>query len=347
MKAGLVGYAQTGKTTLFNALTGLTAQTGAAGRGSKANLGVIRVPDARIDKLSSIFKPRKTIYAEVHFVDVPGPRAKGSGLDAATIQALQGVDALAVVLRGFPSEDGTAADPIRELADFDTELLLNDQIVIERRLERMKKEKGREREQAALEKCFAELGAERALRGFSLPADEERELASYSFLSRRPLLAVVNVPEADAASAVAEPLAKAAAARGVEIVSICASIEAEIARLPTAEQADFLASMGIAEPAAARFIRGAYKLLDYVSFFTVGEDEVRAWTIRRGDKAPRAAGRVHSDIERGFIRAEVMPCDVFVEVGTEAKMRDLGKLRVEGKDYVVHDGDIVNFRFNV
>ncbi len=344
MKAGLVGYAQTGKTTLFNALTGLGMQTG-AGRAAKANLGVLKVPDVRIDKLSAIFKPRKTIYAEVSLIDVPGPRTKGGGLDSATIQALREADALVVVVRGFDS--GEAPEPLRELIDFDAELLLNDQIVVERRLERLAKEKGHDREKAVLDKCLAALNEGKALRLIGLAEEEEREIVSYAFLSLRPVLAVVNVGEGDAGKPLPQELVAAAKDRKFEVLSVCAAVEAEISTLPKDEQADFLASMGIEEAASGRLIRAAYHLLDYISFFTVGEDEVRAWNVHRGDKAPRAAGRVHSDIERGFIRAEVMKYDEFIQVGSETRMKETGKLHVEGKEYVVLDGDILHFRFNV
>ena len=346
MKAGLVGYAQTGKTTLFNALTGLGAQTG-AGRSAKANLGVIKVPDPRVDKLSAIFKPRKTIFAEVNFVDLPGPRGKGSGIDQATIQALRDVDALALVLRGFSGLDGEPSDPLREMVDFESELILNDQIVVERRLDRIKREKGHDREQAVLELCLEAMNAGKPLRMLTLAPEQEKEIVSYAFLSQRPLLAMVNVEEADAAKPPSEALQAAAQERKIEVLTVCAAIEAEIASLAKDEQADFLAALGLEEPAAARFVRSTYHLLDYISFFTVGEDEVRAWTTRRGDKAPRAAGRVHSDIERGFIRAEVMKYEEFLQVGSEARMKETGKLRVEGKEYLVQDGDILHFRFNV
>ncbi len=331
---------------MFNALTGQGAQTG-AGRGTKANLGVIKVPDLRVDKLSAIFKPRRTVYAEMTFVDLPGPRGKGVGLDSATIQALRETDALALVLRGFSGLDGEEANATRELADFESELILNDQIVVERRLEKMRKERGHEREQAVLEACLEVLSAGRPIRTMDLAPEQEREIVSYAFLSQRPLLAVINTTEQDVAKPLAADLEQAAKERRIELMSVCALIEAEIAALPQEDQAEFLTSMGLQEPAAARFIRKAYHLLDYISFFTVGEDEVRAWTTRRGDKAPRAAGRVHSDIERGFIRAEVMKYDEFMLVGSEAKMKETGKLRIEGKEYVVQDGDILHFRFNV
>jgi ribosome-binding ATPase len=346
MKAGLVGYAQTGKTTLFNALTGQQVQTGGAGKG-KSNLGVIKVPDERIARLTAIYKPRRTVPAEILFVDVPGPRSKGSGIDGITIQALQEMDALAVVLRGFPALDGAPAQPIRELADFEAELILNDLVVIERRIERLAKERSNEHQQAVLTRCLDELNAERPLRHLVLSPEDEREISSFAFLSRRPLLAVLNATEKDVAQPIPADLVAACQERHIEVVSVCASIEAEIAALPPEDQAEFLAGLGIAEPASALLIRAAYALLDYISFFTVGEDEVRAWTVYRGSKAPKAAGRVHSDIERGFIRAEVMAYDEFIGVGTEAKMKELGKLRVEGKEYVVKDGDIVNFRFAV
>jgi ribosome-binding ATPase len=346
MKAGLVGYAQTGKTMLFNALTGQNVQTGAGGK-AKSNLGVIKVPDERLTRLSAIYKPRKTTPAEVLFVDVPGPKSKGSGLDSATIQALQEMDALVVVLRGFPSLEGTAPQPARELADFEAELVLNDLVVVERRLERLAKERSNDRQKAVLTQCLEHLNAERALRHLTLSAEDERELSSFTLLSRKPLLAVLNGTEDDASKPLADDLVAACRARQVEVVGVCAAMEAEIATLPPADQPEFLASLGITEPASAKLIRAAYALLDYISFLTAGEDEVRAWTVYRGSKAPKAAGRIHSDIERGFIRAEVMSYDDFIAVGNEAKMRELGKFRVEGKEYVMKDGDIVNFRFAV
>jgi GTP-binding protein YchF len=346
MKAGLVGYAQTGKTTLFNALTGQSVQTGGGSKG-KSNLGVIKVPDERLDRLTAIYRPRRTVPAEVVFVDVPGPRTKGGGLDGSTIQAVQEADALAVVLRAFDGADGSPPQPLKELRDFESELILADLGVVERRLERLNKERGGERQKAVLERCHEALNAERSLRMLELLPEEEREITSFAFLSRRPLLGVLNTREADIARGVPPELARSARERQIEVVDVCAAVEAEIASLAPEEQSEFLASLGIREPASARFIRAAYALLEYISFFTVGEDEVRAWTVRRGSKAPKAAGRVHSDMERGFIRAEVMSYDEFILVASEAKMKETGKLRIEGKEYVVQDGDILNFRFAV
>lgn len=345
MKTGLVGFSQTGKTTLFNALTGLGAQTG--GGGGKANLGVIRVPDERVDRLSEIFEPRKTTYAEVIFVDVPGPRTKGRGFDSSIVSALQEADALTVVLRGFGGFEQEPPDPAQELLDFEAELILHDLGIVERRLERLKKEHGGDREKAALEACLETLSGERSLRMMDLDADAERALSSFSFLSRRPLLAVLNTEESAARKGIPAQLEQVAQAHQILTLDVCAKIEAEIAALEPGEQAEFLSELGVSEPASARIVRQAYALLNYISFFTVGPDEVRAWTVRRGSKAPKAAGRVHSDIERGFIRAEVMTYDEFIKVKSEAKMKELGRLRVEGKEYVVQDGDILHFRFNV
>ncbi|MFC1641376.1 DUF933 domain-containing protein [Myxococcota bacterium] len=346
MKAGLVGYAQTGKTTLFNALTGQRALTG-SGRRSKSNLGVIKVPDERLDRLTTLYRPRRTVPAEVLFVDVPGPHAKGTGLDGAIIQSLQEADALVAVLRGFESHEGIRPDPARELSDFAAELMLNDLAVVERRLERLAKERGQDRQRAVLERCLAALNAEQPLRLVGFLPEDEREISAFSFLSLRPLLALLNRQETGGPQAITTQLLETAQRWNVQALDVCAAVEAEISTLPVAEQMDFLAGMGISEPASAKVIRAAYSLLDYVSFFTVGEDEVRAWTVRRGSKAPKAAGRVHSDMERGFIRAEVMAYDDFIAAGSEARMRELGKLRVEGKEYVVQDGDILNFRFAV
>ena len=346
MKAGLVGYAQSGKTTLFDALTGQHKH--GAGARAQVNLGAIKVPDPRIDALTAIFKPKLTTYAEMQFVDVPGPAKKGSGLDAESLRALAEVDAFCLVVRGFPGFDGAPGDPERELRDFDAELVLYDLGHVEKRLERLAREhKQGSAEHNEIVRLHAHLDAGQPLRTMKWSDAEERELAHFSFLSRRPLLVVVNVAEEQAAAAPQPGVLDAARERGSEVLSLCATIEAEIADLPPSDQPEFLASLGLAEPARARFIRAAYHLLDLISFFTVGEDEVRAWPIRRGDRAPRAAGRIHSDLERGFIRAEVMHYGDFMSVGSEAKARQEGKLRLEGKEYVVHDGDIMNIRFAV
>ncbi len=350
MKIGLVGFPGSGKTTVFNALTGLAAETGPAGGRGKTNLGVVKVPDARIDALSELFKPKRTVYAEVRFSDVPGGAAGGRGLDAATLSTIRDMDALAQVVRGF--DDATTASPVRpvgELADFEAETILADAEVAERRLARLKRgEKATfAREAELLERIQAHLEAERTLRSLDLSEGEWAGFTGFAFLSRKPIMAVLNVPEDRAAADLPADAREFCQARGLPILALSAPVEAEIAQLPQAERASFAREMGLAEPAQDRFIREAYALLDLVSFFTVGPDEVRAWTIRRGTPAQQAGGKIHSDIERGFIRAEVLEHEDLLRLGTEAKVREAGRLRLEGKEYVVKDGDVAHFRFNV
>ena len=349
MKVGIVGFPRAGKTTVFNALTGLHASVGSYGDPGKANLGAIKVPDARIDRLSAIFNPRKTTYAEVVFVDFPGGSERSGGvLDQTTLVQMRDADALVQVVRGFPDPvTQDAAEPARDVEAFKSELVLADLAIVEKRLERLRKEKGKEQEAELLERCQAALEAETPLRRVELSAADERALSGFGLLSRLPLLVVINVGEA----AVAAPLSDAVRARleaaAVPGLALCAQIEMEIAALEAAERAAFLADLGLQESARDRFVQAAYTLLDLISFLTSGEDEVRAWPIRRGTTAVKAAGKIHSDIERGFIRAEVVAYEDFVRLGSDAKCREAGKLRLEGKDYVVQDGDIVHFRFNV
>ena len=346
MKVGLTGFAGAGKTTVFTALTGLQARPAAPGA---VNLGVIKVPDPRVDKLAEVYHPRKTTYAEVTFVDFPPARTaeRRAVLDAPTVAQLRDADALVEVVRGFPDAAGAPATAAEDVSAFAAELVLADLAVVEKRLERLRKEKGHEREQALLERIVPELEAGRALRTLGLAVEERTQLAGFAFLSLRPLLIVLNVAEAEAVAPLPEDVAARAGAEGAEALVLAAGLEAEIARLEPADRGAFLHDLGLADSARDRFIRASYHLLDLVSFLTAGEDECRAWPIRRGTTALKAAGKIHSDIERGFIRAELMAFDDFVRYGSEAKCREAGKLRLEGKDYVVQDGDIVHFRFAV
>ena len=346
MKVGLTGFAGAGKTTVFTALTGLQARPAAPGA---VNLGVIKVPDPRVDKLAEVYHPRKTTYAEVTFVDFPPARTaeRRAVLDAPTVAQLRDADALVEVVRGFPDAAGAPATAAEDVSAFAAELVLADLAVVEKRLERLRKEKGHEREQALLERIVPELEAGRALRTLGLAVEERTQLAGFAFLSLRPLLIVLNVAEAEAVAPLPEDVAARAGAEGAEALVLAAGLEAEIARLEPADRGAFLHDLGLAESARDRFIRASYHLLDLVSFLTAGEDECRAWPIRRGTTALKAAGKIHSDIERGFIRAELMAFGDFVRYGSEAKCREAGKLRLEGKDYVVQDGDIVHFRFAV
>ena len=336
---------------MFNALAGQHADVGGFSEPGKVHLGSIKVPDARIDQLAEIFKPRKTTYAEIIFVDFPAATAAaggGSALDATTVTQMRETDALVQVVRGFDDAiEGTAADPVRDLANFKSELILSDLVLIERRLERLAKEKGKESEKAVLERCKQQLEAEKPLRLLDLSSEEATSISGFGFLSRRPLMVVYNVAEKDAHAALPTAAADWLKAEQLEGLVLSGKIEMEIAALPVEDRQAFLDDLGLKATARDRFIRAAYELLDQISFLTSGEDEVRAWTIKRGTPAVRAAGKIHSDIERGFIRAEVVHYDDFVKFGSDAKCREAGKLRLEGKEYVVHDGDIIHFRFNV
>jgi GTP-binding protein YchF len=345
MKVGLTGFPGSGKTTVFAALTGLRAAPGER----RPQIGTIKVPDARIDALAKIHSPKKTTLAEVTFVDFPPPvnATKKAVLDQEMVTALRDADALVQVVRGFPDVTGAAATPADDVQAFSTELALADLGQVEKKVERMRKEKGNERELALFERLQQILEEGKPLRTAGLTADDQNLLAGYAFLSLRPLLVVVNVPESDVAKPVPEEVAAAAREGGAEALVLSAAVEAEVAELDAGDREAFLADLGLTESARDRFIRASYGLLDLISFLTAGEDECRAWPIRRGTAARKAAGRIHSDIERGFIRAEVMAFDDFTRLGSEAKCREAGKLRLEGKDYVVQDGDIVHFRFAV
>lgn len=349
MRIAVVGFPRSGKTTVFNALTGLHATVGGYADPTKPNLGTIKVPDPRVDRLSEIFRPKKTTYAEIVFVDFPaaGDRA-GAVLDASTLVQMRDADALVQVVRAF--EDpiaGEVPDPARRIDDFKSELLLADLGIVEKRLERLRKEKGKEQEAELLERCRATLETETPLRRIELSAPEQRALSGFGFLSRVPLMVVLNVGEDQAGAPLPDAVRERLQRDALLGIPLCAQIEMEIAALEPGDREAFLADLGLQESARDRFIQAAYSLLDLISFLTTGEDEVRAWPIRKGTVAVTAASKIHSDIERGFIRAEVVAYEDFIHFGSEAKCRDAGKLRLEGKDYAVQDGDIIHFRFNV
>jgi len=344
MRIGLVGVPGCGKSTVFGALTGLAVETGYAARRDRANLGVVKVPDARVDALARLFEPKKTTYAEIVFTDVAGA---AEGIDRATLNAMRPLDALCQVVRGFPDAAGAAPDPVREIADLETETILADLELVEARIARLTKDRSQPRELELLQRIQAGLEGGAPLRGIELAAEERRSLAGYALLTQKPLLLVLNVGEAEILAPPPEPVVAAAKSRGIGLVVLSAPVEMDVAQLPEAEQPDFVASLGLEEPARHRFIRAAFDLIDLISMLTSGPDECRAWPVPRGTLAPRAAGKIHSDIERGFIRAEVIHWRDLVELGSEARCREAGKLRVEGKDYVIQDGDVVHFRFNV
>jgi ribosome-binding ATPase len=339
MKVGLIGLRGAGKTTLFNVLTGLQA-----GGKAEVHLGVIKVPDPRVDRLAQIFKPKKTTYAEIRFTDFPasetGERSRGAG---ELVSQMRDVDAIALVLRDF----GADPAPFKELSSLLAEMMLADLGIVENRLNRLKKEKGRPQEAELLERCHKALEKEESLRNLSFSAEEETLLAGFGFLSRKPVLALFNAPDDRAGKPLPSSYQNELERHKIEGLLLAGKVEMEISLLDEADRQSFLQEMGIEESSRTRFIRASYHLLDLISFFTTGEDEVKAWTVERGTPARKAAGKIHSDMEQGFIRAEVVTYEDFITLGSEAKCREAGKLRLEGKDYLVQDGDIIHFRFNV
>lgn len=351
MQVGIIGRKFTGKTTLFNVITGAGLPTGQGGVEPNRAMGT--VPDPRLERLSAMYEPRRTTHVQIEWVDVPGfdPGAGHDGARESTrfLEHARRMDALAQVVRGFDGGHGDP-DPPGELITVALELILADLAVVEKRAEKLLKEqrlKGKTenpREPALFARLQEQLEAERPLRDLEFSADERKLLSGYQLLTLKPLIAVLNLAE----GAAPDPAWVAAAeAAGAEVVPICAAVEQELAELAPEEAQEFLADLGIAEPAAHRMIRAAYAALDSQSFFTVGPDECRAWTVRRGALAPTAAGVIHSDLERGFIRAEVCAYDDLVAAGSHAAARAAGQVRLEGKGYVVQDGDILEIRFNV
>ncbi len=358
MRIGLFGFPQTGKSSLFSLLTGATAA--AAGGRDTVQLGIAKVPDQRLDRLSDMHKPKKTTPATVEYMDLAAIE-KGEAAEALPLDQLRTVDALAHVVRAFRDESVAhvegSIDAARDASTMETELILADHTIAEKRLQKLElsvKKTNKEEDKKDLDtlrRCLAALEKEVPLRNLEFSEEELRRLRGFTFLSLKPLLLVVNADEADARKlddgAAAFGLSEFAARPNTEVVALSAKIEAEIAQLDRADADAFRAELGIGSPALDRMIRASYHLLGSISFFTAGEDECRAWTIRRGTVARQAAGAIHSDIEKGFIRAELCAYDDLVAAGSWAACRDKGTLRLEGKEYVMKDGDVVNFRFNV
>lgn len=346
MRFGLAGFPGSGKTTLFNAMTGLDVPVG---YGGEVRVGTVRVPDSRLEFLSRVISPKKTTHATINLRDVPGehggmPRV----LSPRALQEIRDRNALCLVLRDFPNPALEAdSDPIAELRAFHDECVLADLAVVERRLDRARKERADVREIDAFETCTAALEEGRALRLLTAAELHRGFLKGYGLLTDLPLLAAVNVDEERAGEELPAGLAGEIDEMGGAAMVLSASVEAEIAMLDPGDQAEFLEDLGLAEPILARFIRTAYGLMDLISFFTLGNEDVHAWTIPRGTVARAAAGQIHSDMERGFVRAEIIPYEVFAEYGSEQAVKEAGRMRVEGKEYVVADGEIMRVRFNV
>jgi GTP-binding protein YchF len=365
---GIVGLPNVGKSTLFNALLG-AAQAAAANYPFctiEPNVGVVPVPDPRLDRLSALFRPKKTTPTTLEFVDIAGLVAgasKGEGLGNQFLGNIRQVDAVAHVLRCFADPDvvhvSGRVDPRGDRDVVETELMLKDLESVERRRERAQKaakapgkpgELARE-ELALLDRVKAGLEAGTPVRAQPLAAEERAAIADLFLLTAKPVLYVANVDESQLGREASDPAVLAVQAladeEGAQWVEISGKVEAELVALAPPERAEYLASVGLAEPGLDRLVHAGYRLLGLVTFFTVGEDECRAWTVRRGTRAPQAAGVIHTDFERGFIKAEVIRHEDLLELRSEAAAREKGRLRVEGKDYVVQDGDVVHFKFNV
>ncbi len=346
MRVGVFGHLGSGKSTLLRALSGGGAETT---KGAPAGVCTIRVPDERIDRLAQIFRPKKTTYVSITFEDID-PK-EGELLPADTLARIKGTDVLALVLRGFaddfhPPPPG-GLDPVKEFRAIESELTLSDYVIAQKRIERMTKEARRDAEWTTLHKAVEALEKETPLRRIDFSPEESRILAGFRFVSRMPLLLVLNVGEGDVALEAYPELSGIARERELPLIRLSAKIEEEIAQLSPDEQAEFLKELGIAKGAADNLVRGAFEAMDYICFMTVGEDEVRAWNVRRGSTALAAAGKIHSDIAKGFIRAEVISCEEFLRCGSMAKAKTEGKLRLEGKEYIVQEGDIFHVRFNI
>lgn len=348
MKVGLVGFSRAGKTTLFNALTGLSVEVGGFESKREPTLSVVKVPDPRVDALSEIVHPKEKKYAEVTFLDFPPSQERKAALEPQSLVQMREVDALAQVVGAFSDPMANEPpQPLQDLKAFQTELILADLTVIEKRLERLKKEKGKEREQELLTRCQAMLEDEKPLRVLEALPEESTILSGFAFLSQKPLLIVYNTDESALHDDLPVEINAYASAQHLVVVPVCGKLEMEIAQLAEEERGVFLTELELSESARDRFIRYAYEHLNLMSFFTAGPMEVRAWTIARRTPAVHAAGKIHSDIERGFIRAEVISYDDYIEHQGENGCRSVGKLRLEGKDYMVQDGDVMHIRFNV
>ena len=364
LRAALIGFGSSGKTTLFQLMTSAAGTARAAHGKGETLVGISKVPDARLDTLTGMYNPRKRVPATVEFTDLANTAAAGGAKALVDVVAYKNADALVHVLRAF--EDPSVAhpsgsvNPARDAQAMEDELILADLGVAERRLERLEKDlkKSRsaelERERDVLLTCKAALEDGKPLRALNLQGEDLKRLRGFQFLSAKPLLIVINLDESQlAGGGGATEIDRAAAATGLTAflshaataaVAVCGKIELEIAQLEADDAAAFLADLGLTERGLDRVIRASYDLLGYISFFTVGEDECRAWSIPRGTPAQLAAGEIHSDIQRGFIRAEVVSYDALTTRGSMQACKEHGEVRLEGKEYIVQDGDIINFR---
>ncbi|MCX6078886.1 MAG: redox-regulated ATPase YchF [Chloroflexi bacterium] len=347
MKLGIIGLPQSGKTTIFNALTRSNTPTTASAGRIEVHTGVVDVPDTRIDRLSGMFKPKKTIFAKVTYADIAGLDGNSKGISGNLLNTLAQMDGYINVVRCFDDDNvphpAGSINPVRDADAMLTELLLNDQIAVERKLERLLDERKKggtdkglnERQTVLFTRLLDALNANLPLRKLEYSAEEERELSSFGLLTRKQILTVFNMSDTQKAPTIELDHPS---------VALPGKLEMEISQLSSEDAQLFMAEYGIQEPALNLMIRLSYDLLNLQSFFTVGEDEVRAWTTRRHATAVESAGEIHTDIARGFIRAEVVAYDDLITLGTMAECKAKGKFRLEGKEYIVKDGDIVHIR---
>ncbi len=360
MEIGIIGLPGVGKTAFFSLLTGAAVETGYGGGRPSANVGIGRVPDSRIDKLSAIFKPRKTTYATIRFTDVAGLQRSDGGQShtAEFLNDIRDVDCLVHVVRAFESDmvphvEGSI-DPLRDLEIVQNELLLTDWSFVETRLERIEKTRMKRpevaKEEPILRRCMDALENNQPLSSVEFTDEEENLMAGYTFFTRKPIIVVVNLDEDQVQSGDypgSEAVQNWCEEHSFPLLAISAQVELEISQLEADDREMFMEDYRLSEIGIERLSRAAYHHLGLISYFTVGEDEVRAWTVRDGATAKEAGGKIHSDIARGFIRAEVAAYDDFIAYGSMAALKEKGLLRLEGKDYKVKDADIMNFRFNV
>ncbi len=365
MKLAIIGLSNSGKTSLFNALTGQNIETTTYPTISgEPNFGVVKVPDSRVKRLVEIYRPKKTTYATVEYIDYIGLTKGDVDQNRKVFDLIKDADAIVHVVRGFDDESVShplnEINPLRDIETLELELLFGDLEFVEKRLERMEDgarrgKKPNEAEKKFLLKCKGVLEGELPLRSVTFDEEEQKIMKPLQFVSTKPEVIVLNVGEGklntEGASSLQRDAENFLTGRGIsrtsKVVTLCGKIEMEIAQLSADEAKAFLDDLGIREPALNTLIHMSYDLLGLISFLTYGEDEVRAWTIVRGTNAQKAAGKIHSDIERGFIRAEIVSYDDFISFGSMAAIREKGLLRLEGKTYEVKDGDMINFRFNV
>ena len=355
MKTAIIGLPMVGKTSLFTILTGVHQETRIGA--TTARTGIARVPDKRLDALAKLFEPPKVTHATVEYVDVPAI-SKENLREASYVGSLRTVDAFAHVLRLFASEtvphEKGSVDPVRDMDDVETELILSDLVVVEKRLERLDKDRKKiknpelDREFELLQQCKTLLEENKPLRELDLSVEDEKRIRGFQFLSQKPMLYVLNLGEEDSGKLGEREKEFAekhlAGRKHVSATAVCGKIEAELAELPPADQAEYLASYGLKESGLERLISATYSLLGLMSFLTAGEDECRAWTIPMNSTAVKAAGAIHSDFEKKFIRAEVVQWNSLVDLGGYNGVKEKGLLRLEGKEYIVKDGDVLVIR---